>query len=244
MEDDADWDISLKSQLQTVALASRAYLQPLSHEPFHNLSSIHTSAEPLDLSSAPPTLPAQTTYGDGWDVLWLGHVGSHLPTEPHSSPPPASQLTLTAHDPAIPLPHHLKRHPFASKPDYFASTLPPHTRVLHASRGTAGIQAYAVSQRGARKLLRQFGLQQFDASYDLMLRDWCDAGQGVCVATQPPVFSQWYSSGGSDIHGIGGGYFRGTGSTYVRWSVMLNLRRLVGGGELVDQWPDEGKGPW
>lgn len=206
----------------------------------------------MDLVSTPPTVPPQTPYGDAWDVLWLGHIGSHLPTEPHSSPAPASPLALFTPDPTVALPHHLKRHPFASKPDHFASLLPPHSRVLHASRGTVGVQAYAVSQRGARRLLHLFGLERFDASYDLMLRDWCDGGDGsgegaVCVATQPPLFSQWYSSGGSDIHGVGGGYFRGTGSTYVRLSVMLNLGTLAAGkGEaaLMDQWPDDGEGPW
>lgn len=259
MEDDADWDVRIKTQAQGFALVSQAYLQPLQRDPSQSSSTLYSHPHPdenpvIDLHSAPATLPPRTSpYGDDWDVLWLGHVGSHLPTEPiTSAADPPSFLTLFAPDDSVASPRHLKRHPFASEPDVFASAFPPHTRVVHAARGTAGIQAYAVSQRGARKLLHRFGLEEFTASYDLMLRDWCD-GVGreegvdgpVCVATQPPLFSQWYSSGGSDIHGIGGGYFRGTGSTYVRQSVMLNLRKLVAGREeLVDQWPDEGKGPW
>ena len=261
MEDDADWDVRLKTQAQSVALASQAYLQPLRSDPSQTLSSLHVHPPSpddnpsIDLHSAPATLPPAGPYGDDWDVLWLGHIGSRLPTESTASPPPPSFLTLSTPDASVPAPHHLKRHPFASKPDPLASDFPPHTRVVHASRGTAGIQAYAVSQRGARRLLHRFGLEEFSASYDLMLRDWCDGSGGgggeeagerpVCVVTQPPIFSQWYSSGGSDLHGIGGGYFRGTGSTYVRRSVMVNLARLVAGREdLVDQWPDNGQGPW
>lgn len=260
MEDDADWDVRIKAQAQSVALASQAYLQPFQNEPSQSLSTLYKSppsaddTPTIDLNSAPSILTPRTSpYGDNWDVIWLGHIGSHLPTEPiPSGADPASFLTLFTPDDTVASPRHLKRHPFASEPDIFASAFPPHTRVVHAARGTAGIQAYAVSQRGARKLLHRFGLEEFTASYDLMLRDWCDGvGMGesakrpVCIATQPPLFSQWYSSGGSDIHGIGGGYFRGTGSTYVRWSVMRNLRELAAGKEeLVDQWPDEGKGPW
>ncbi|SPO03618.1 uncharacterized protein DNG_06301 [Cephalotrichum gorgonifer] len=272
MEDDADWATDLKSQARSLSLATQSYLQPLRRSPSHSLSTLHARAPSLDdenpviaLRSTPAVLPPRTSpYGDDWDVLWLGHVGSHLPTESvPSGVEPRSFLTLfVANDDTVPAPHRLKRHPFAKDPDRFASAFPPHTRVVHAARGNAGIQAYAVSQRGARKLLHRFGLEEFGASYDLMLRDWCDGvggghemeegrkGEGgpVCVTTQPPIFSQWYSSGGSDIHGIGGGYFRGTGSTYIRRSVMLNLRRLVAGKGasegLVDQWPDEGKGAW
>ncbi|PLN81890.1 hypothetical protein BDW42DRAFT_168055 [Aspergillus taichungensis] len=69
MEDDSDWDVTIKTQLQSMALALRA-LQG--------------------------TSPAATSspYGDNWDLLWLGHCGinqrlnstyfvsSHDPTVP------------------------------------------------------------------------------------------------------------------------------------------------------------------
>lgn len=298
MEDDADWDIRLKSQAQDFALATRAYLQPLRSDPSRTLAgqypalakTLQDDDYSLDLSSAPATLDPgaeASPYGEGWDVLWLGHVGSHLPAdwlsrktnangEGEGAPPPLSLLTLLARgDETVADKRHLKRHPFADRIDDFAERYEDaHTRVVHEARGTSGIQAYAVSQRGARRLLLQFGLETFTSSYDLLLRDWCDgvyagsatASKGaegangfgsadgedrpVCVTTQPPLMSQYYSKGGSDIHGIGGGYFKKSGSSYIRKSVMLNLRKLVArGGEgddedLVDQWPDVGRGPW
>ncbi|PKS05593.1 hypothetical protein jhhlp_008111 [Lomentospora prolificans] len=274
MEDDADWDIRLKSQAQTFAVASQAYLQPLQADPSHTLADLYPALSKIlqednyvcDLQSAPATrAPSTSPYGDGWDVLWLGHVGSHIPSDwpshqKNSDHPPLSLLTLLVPDDGtVADKRHLKRHPFADRIDDFAARFESHTRVVHEARGTAGIQAYAVSQRGARRLLLKFGLEEFTSSYDLMLRDWCDGAyvedkgeRPVCVTTQPPLMSQYYSKGGSDIHGIGGGYFKKSGSTYIRHSVMLNLRKLVwrntdrpGDIEgLVDQWPDEGKGPW
>jgi len=50
IEDDADWDVALKNQLLDIARGSRF----LSNQ--------------TDATSHSP-------YGDGWDVLWLGHCG-------------------------------------------------------------------------------------------------------------------------------------------------------------------------
>lgn len=173
--------------------------------------------------------------------------------------PPRSLLTVTIpDDETVPAPEHIKRHPWARKTERFSELFPPHTRVVHEPRGTGGVQAYAVSQRGARRLLRQFGLETFTELWDVSLRDFCEgvfAGgeEGpVCLTTQPPLVAQYWSRGDSDIGNIGGGYFHKTGSINIRYSVRLNLKRLVGtpvGVEgdvegLVDQWPDDGKGPW
>ncbi|PIG79029.1 hypothetical protein AARAC_003592 [Aspergillus arachidicola] len=56
MEDDADWDVSLKKQLQRFASASQLVQGDLgrSHSP----------------------------YGDSWDLLWIGHCGIQFKTGP------------------------------------------------------------------------------------------------------------------------------------------------------------------
>ena len=59
VEDDADWDVSLKSQLTQPALGSR-----------------HV----LNASTTEPVFP----YGDGWDMLWLGHCAQDKPSKPIS----------------------------------------------------------------------------------------------------------------------------------------------------------------
>ncbi|KAI0863464.1 hypothetical protein F4860DRAFT_468345 [Xylaria cubensis] len=209
---------------------------------------------------------AKSPYGDGWDILWLGHCGADLPT-PRREPLPSrrnqfsSSLTISIPDDAtVPAPKHLKPHPFAL-PDKLGEVYPPHTRIVHAVNGNVCSLAYAVSQTGARKLLRRFRRKGFVDQWDLMLRDYCmgeyeegekNDGPPVCLTVQPPLISHHYAgeegASVSDIRGQGGGLARGKkGTPYVRLSVQENLSRLVAGfpmHELVDQLPDAGDPLW
>lgn len=217
----------------------------------------------ISLPDTPPyKQPKTSPYGDRWDVLWLGHCGTELPGEEpemngpgHARASNSTPLRITIpKDPTVPVPQHLKPHPFALQ-DSLAQVYPPHTRVVHASSATLCTQAYAVSQAGARKLLHKFGLETFTTGWDLMLRDWCDGlyikessrGLPSCLTVQPPLFSHWLfdKEASSDIQAQGGGYLHRSGSQYVRLSVRQNLGRLTEGrgiDELVDQWADLGAG--
>ncbi|KXX80346.1 Procollagen galactosyltransferase 1-B [Madurella mycetomatis] len=279
LEDDADWDIRLKSQMQVFAHAAKAFTQPLRSGSGRPLSSkYHDHPAPsISITKLPsPPSPKLTPYGDTWDLLWLGHCGtSFAASAQDGNSIPISPLRVAIpSDPTVPPPRHLKPHPFALT-DPLAELYPPHTRVVHLSNGTTCTQAYAVSQQGARKLLYRFGLaERLTKGWDLVLGDWCDrgyhssvagdgdsnggggAGLPVCVTVQPPLFSHHYGAGGggkSDISAPGGGFLRvGEGrlekgmTPYVRWSVRLNMGKLVEGGSsdveglVVDQW-GEGK---
>lgn len=231
-----DWDVRLKAQLQDFALASRAFLQPLTHHrsifssilsstlppslsnlftpptlhvpPISKPVSAATMGSPLDdlrqlapyttvnitlplhrrsSHALPSTVPPKTSpYGDDWDVLWLGHCGTELPTalaprfrEPDAAHPilPSSLLRLAlSPDFTVPDPTFLRPHPFANQ-DPMSSLFAPHTRVLHlAGEGTACSLAYAVSQRGARRMLARYGgagWGRLDKGWDLAMADWC-----------------------------------------------------------------------
>lgn len=52
MEDDADWDVSFRSQLELFALGTQTLLETPKHKA--------------------PVFP----YGDDWDLIWLGHCAS------------------------------------------------------------------------------------------------------------------------------------------------------------------------
>ncbi|KAJ9162075.1 Glycosyltransferase family 25 protein [Coniochaeta hoffmannii] len=247
LEDDIDWDIRLKPQLQNFSLATRSYLHHLFKPP---AAPSRPLTKPLSLPSLPPPPPPShhSPYGTRWDVLWLGHCGT--------TTTPNNPLIITIpSDPTVPSPSHLRPHPFAN-PDPLHHQ-PPHTRLVHSpGPSTACTQAYAVSRAGALKLLYRFGTRTFTTGWDLMLGDWCagryDEGvkeegekEGpVCVTVQPPLFVQHYGRGGaSDITAPGGGFIDPGReiSPYVRLSVRLNMARLVrgdGDGEMVDQWPD------
>ncbi|OTB00005.1 glycosyltransferase family 25 protein [Hypoxylon sp. CI-4A] len=277
MEDDIDWDIRIKSQLQTFALASRTWLrQSKSYKP-----SVQRQARAADTGleghesntvKLSPVTGAdreahKTVYGDDWDVLWLGHCGADFPSDESQVSP---LRVVIPDDETVPAPKHLKPHPFAL-PDKLGEAYAPHTRVVHTSSGNICTLAYAVSRRGARKLLSEFE-NHYDTQWDLMLQKWCGgkysaqnqplseqetSGSGshdnrnafpTCLTIQPPLFSHHYAKGGaSDIQGQGGGYAKGSGTPYVRLSVRANLRRLVTGeplSEIVDQLPDDGKTIW
>ncbi|KAI1273719.1 hypothetical protein F5Y07DRAFT_249284 [Xylaria sp. FL0933] len=318
LEDDVDWDVRLKTQMETFAVASQMWLDveqekreilsrlqnlgigkpqqedskaesSVPSNSFTNANGEGAAKDEFerDTISLPPTLPStilnaaaysESPYGEDWDVLWLGHCGADLPTtrqEPSPSSPAGSPFCSSSSlkiaipgDTTVPAPKHLQPHPFALH-DALAEAYPAHTRVVHAACGNVCSLAYAVSQRGARRLLRRFTGDGYVAQWDLMLRDYCmgihsnwqeeeqeghkDNESLVCLTVQPPLISHHYAGEGggasvSDIKGQGGGLVRGKkGTPYIRLSVQENLERLVAGfpvERLVDQLPDDGDTLW
>lgn len=89
MEDDGDWDVRIRDQLQDFALSSHALTQPLAGTKHGGYADITYPKPPDTLPSSVPDLefdrlpvtvaPASSPYGDEWDVLWLGHCGMHFP---------------------------------------------------------------------------------------------------------------------------------------------------------------------
>ncbi|PVH88839.1 glycosyltransferase family 25 protein [Cadophora sp. DSE1049] len=291
-EDDVDWDIRLRYQLDTFSGASRflstkpdpdltGYHVESTMNPEDPEKSIHNDSSPYPISPALQSLLLSSAasgqpdislpYGDpaNWDVLWLGHCGAGFPrTPPTDEIEQTVQNVILTHpnDHTVPLPKYLRAHPFGPL-DALAASHSPHTRVYHrASGGALCTVAYAVSQRGARRLLHEFGVKRWSRIWDVEMGDWC-AGQDapppkspmperrgisekekrsrserVCVTVQPPIFAHHHPPGGeSNIGGVGGGYARTVETKYVRLSVRLNLDALLRGegeDDLVDQWPD------
>jgi hypothetical protein len=132
---------------------------------------------------------------------------------------------------------------------YLPSMYPSHTRLYHHVFIPTCSFAYAVSQRGARKILYEMSVNRYTSEYDNMLRELCDGERGreaklTCLTTQPALFTHWRPRGmrrkESDIV-VGGNEWREKGeSRDIRWSVRMNLERWVRGGEneWVDQYPD------
>ncbi|KAI3326891.1 hypothetical protein HD806DRAFT_375104 [Xylariaceae sp. AK1471] len=193
---------------------------------------IPLSSSMLSSTSGGHRIHTESPYGDDWDVLWLGHCGADLPIarqDRSSSPLSSSSSPLSLKislpdDVTVPAPKHLKPHPFALH-DKLAAVYPAHTRVVHAAKGNICSLAYAVSQRGARKLLWRFTQEGFVYQWDLMLRDYCmgeyedeggdrRGGSGkeggrkergeqaqesvspVCLTVQPPLINHHYAGEG------------------------------------------------
>lgn len=261
LEDDADWDVRIKTQLQDFALSARALLQPLAGGPrsfadptFENPESTD-GMMPADIlfHQLPATLPpAVSPYGDGWDVLWLGHCGTEFPNT--SLPAPAASPLRAAlsrrlprgrvvhlGDDTVPANDHLH---FLSDEDDPRLSYPAHTRITHHVLGSVCSLAYAVSQRGARRLLYELGVRKFDGAFDVMLRDTCDGSnarhRGVCLTVQPQLFNHHrpagHASSYSDISEHPEKINELPHTEMIRWSARLNLWNSIQGSGYDDQF--------
>ncbi|KAF2018938.1 glycosyltransferase family 25 protein [Aaosphaeria arxii CBS 175.79] len=212
-EDDVDWDVRIRQNLQRFALASRFLSEnkeTLSHHSKYPLEKLKNPETPETgfhilsengITSDLPTMPlasaarknlqykgkGSTTgvtspYGDPsqWDILWIGHCGAgfpRYPLDPHTKKTDvtASNVILKhENDATVPLGKYLKAHPFQSVLDPLAHAYKPHTRVYHrASGGELCTVGYAVSQRGARRLLHQFGIKDWNDIFDSAMGRWC-----------------------------------------------------------------------
>ncbi|CAG8981530.1 hypothetical protein HYALB_00003103 [Hymenoscyphus albidus] len=144
-EDDVDWDIRVRSQLQSFAFASQVL-----------------TSKKLDLQyttwtrrriQRPRRIPLRRAKLLGCSLART--LRSRIPAYKNNLYVDENNLLLTnPNDETVPLPKYLKAHPFGPL-DALASSFPPHTRVYHrASGGAICTAAYAVSQRGARRLLQ------------------------------------------------------------------------------------------
>lgn len=218
VEDDADWDVNLKTQLTQFALGSRHIL----HAP--------TSSEPL------------SPYGDGWDMLWLGHCAQDSPPKPFArffiandttTPPAGRRWGLW--NPEEALTYDLSHNHT--------------TRVVYRPTGGVCSYAYALSYTGAQKMLYHLSYSHFDDPFDVGLRDLCARGTKLeidfsCVGIYPGL-----------VHGVFGEAdigFDPTGPRKERekkkgqpsgpnlvFSVRANLLNVLEGQELSGLWQGE-----
>ncbi|KAF2205540.1 glycosyltransferase family 25 protein [Delitschia confertaspora ATCC 74209] len=250
MEDDMDWDLRIKDQLRDFALSSRALIQPLFSNPsaYRDPSFPNPAAEKsitnIPFSFLPDTIPPTfSPYGDDWDVLWLGHCGMYIPNE--STDSHSKGRVVHENDKTVPIRGklHKKYGPPTLQDEY-----PDHTRIVHHAHAPICSTAYAVSLRGARKILYELSINRYDTEYDNMVRGLCDGVREtklMCLTVQPALFKHWRPRGSmkyqSDISENEDEWREQGRSWNIRWSVHMNFGRLVMGerGGWVDQWPDE-----
>ncbi|KAG9246189.1 hypothetical protein BJ878DRAFT_498189 [Calycina marina] len=220
MEDDMDWDVRLKKQLVEFAKGA-SYLQ-------------------YSREDASP-------YGDDWDVLWLGHCGEVFPEtldeykEVSATDPGILALSrkyTISPDVTVPPPEEV--HGFQNYSEF------PYTRWVHISGGPICSFAYAVSQRGARKILFDLSIDHLTGPFDNALAGLCRHGRDKqrmgmqCISVTPPLFDHHKAKGtvskDSDIQKYGaGGAVREVGWTEnIVWSARGNIHKLLLGSKDMD----------
>jgi hypothetical protein len=225
MEDDIDWDVRVKDILREYALSSNGLLK------LNNGSTI--SFDQLLTNPETKTSP----YGDGWDVLWLGHCGMRLKT--------GESRVIHANDITVPESQYLRSWDINEETPLLI--YPNHTRIsMPLSDGVCSL-AYAVSQEGARSILNSIGLEKLDNAFDIMLRDFCVGGgereSHRCLGVLPQIFDhhrrKGSGSGDSDIEDHSDTTREKAETLNIRWSVRMNMARILRGETTYeDQYPD------
>lgn len=255
LEGDADWDVRLKDQIARIAQSTRALTQPLrdwGNNRYADSTLLDPSSTedplqtPVQLNDLPQTLePTSSPYGDNWDVIWLGHCAQRVPSlsdltdaKQRAEMQALPRGHVLFEDETAPAPQYRHSYndndikPFTSYPG--APSTNKNTRIVHHSMDGMCNSAYAVSQRGARKLLFQAGIEAREEPYDFMLQRYCGSDptgkrvdyahnpalgeqllkrqRNICLTVQPPLFAQVKMKGApgrqTDItKGVFGGLF-------------------------------------
>jgi len=158
-EDDADWDVSLKMQMVQFARGARFLL------------------------NTPEDQIPYSPYGDGWDILWVGHCS----TESH---PGDNRRFVIPNDPTV-LPPHARVEfekpdmtPFESGPGGNTST-----RIVHIPMWGSCSPAWAISLQGAKKILYHESTLPFNDPVDNGVGYMClhKKSNFTCVAPFPTL---------------------------------------------------------
>ena len=249
-----DWDVRLREQLRDFALSGHALTQPLSQDRSSYADATYPvpkdpNAKPasdLLFGSLPSTIPPKySPYGDDWDLLWVGHCGMRMPSKSVPNGDRIPKGRVVQHDDSTVA---QKQYHYVVSSTDDLKDYEDHTRVVsHVQDGICSL-AYAVTQAGARKLLRSVGLLEVVDVYDIMLRQYCEGSHGRgyhnCLTVMPSLFHHHRPLGPlvseSDITPHGEGYNTIARTDNIRWSTRMNWDVLLDGRtDFVDGYPDK-----
>ncbi|KAL4924534.1 uncharacterized protein BDV17DRAFT_295304 [Aspergillus undulatus] len=217
MEDDADWDVTIRPQLREIARGVR------------ELSGNHKA-------------PRKEPYGANWDLLWLGGcatVQGKNETELYAIPDDPTTISVDRRGPwdgpIGPSDTWKNQHPDISIDS---------TRFVYRAGHGCCLYGYAVTYEGARKILAALSLER-SAEVDNSLGDLCGGKNGRqqirCFGVYPNVIGTFKPAGpnsrSSDIQNYTTDEWRQAESWNMVYSTRMNLQRLVAGEETVySQW--------
>ena len=201
IEDDADWDLNLRSMMEYIALGSQTLLD------------------------TPQDQPPHSPYGDGWDLMWLGHCAS-------STIKGDDRRFIMRNDPSVPPWQH--RANYGDIPDM--SPYDNTTRILFFTAGNTCTYSYALSYRGAAKILKYLSMDVFNKPIDFGLREMCEKRERgfTCISVFPQIFGEHKPAGAkerdSDIDQQNRSSVRAKGYSHnIVHSTRLNVEHLIDG---------------
>ncbi|KAL6237029.1 hypothetical protein BDW75DRAFT_93767 [Aspergillus navahoensis] len=217
MEDDADWDVTIRPQLREIARGVR------------------------ELSNN-QNAPRKEPYGTNWDLLWIGGCAtlqSKNETDLYMIPDDPTTPGLGHRGPwEGPIgPHEdwRNQHPEVSMDS---------TRFVYRAGHGCCLYGYAVTYEGARKILAALSLER-SAEVDNSLGDLCGGKNGRqqirCFGVYPNVIGTFKPAGPSSRHSDIQNYSTTEWVNAESWNMVystrMNLQRLLAGEETVySQW--------
>lgn len=217
LEDDADWDVNIKTQLREFARG------------LHSLQRNHKVSK-------------QAPYGTDWDLLWIGGCASG----PNKN---ETQFYVIPDDPTVPRVQ--RRSTWAGPLESWKQQFPEDsTRFIYRADEGCCTFGYAVTNRGARKILTALSIDHIEEPVDTAISKLCgglDDRQRIgCYAPFPNLIGTYRPAGpaykDSDIES-GGDQIHEEQAYNLVYSTRRNIHQLVSGADTVfSQWGDES--PW
>ena len=190
------------------------------------------------VSGVSPNQKPHSPYGDDWDLLWLGHCSNEIK-------PDDQRRFVIENDDTVPIPKH--RVNFGAVPDMAAEGYDNNTRLVYEANNGVCLYGYALSLRGARKILRgQAQLQTF-VPIDIGIGYMCrDDPNFKCIGVFPQLIDSHKGAGrlsrDSDIGTFSAQSVRQKGYTFnIVHSTRLNIDHLLAGemDKIERQWPND-----
>ncbi|KAI1275979.1 hypothetical protein F5Y07DRAFT_367759 [Xylaria sp. FL0933] len=217
MEDDMDWDVRLKHQLEKIAEGARHVM--------------------------PPSKNSTSPYGDAWDVLWLGHCGEIFPEvlPENEGKPIHPKYTIPDDETVAPLDKVTGLVDFAKYPEFTrwvhisGGPICSFAYALSQAGARKVLLDLSIDHLGGPFDNALAGFCRDGASGNL------DGLRAKCLSVTPPIFfhhrAKGRFDGDSDIHVPANGDVREKGTTEnIVWSARNNLRNMMLGLEIESQF--------
>lgn len=184
----------------------------------------------------------QAPYGTDWDLLWIGGCSSG----PHAN---ETQFYAIPDDPTVPRVE--RRGTWLGPLDSWKDVFPEDsTRFIYRAQEGCCTYGYAVTIRGAQKILTALAIDHIEAPVDNAMSELCgglgDRERIECFAPFPNLIGTYRPAGpaykDSDINS-GDQSIHEEQAYNLVYSTRRNIHRLISGAETVfSQWGEES--PW
>ncbi|KAL8840991.1 MAG: hypothetical protein Q9205_003541 [Flavoplaca limonia] len=181
------------------------------------------------------TTTPRSPYGDDWDLLWLGHCSAQ------QHPADQRRFVIENDDTVPPMAHRIN---FNAVPKLNELGYDNSTRIVFRANDGVCLYSYALSYRGAQKVLRwQNNVKKFEP-IDIGIGRQCrDDAAFKCIAVYPQLVDSHKSAGrasrDSDIGTFNPAQIREKGFTHnIVKSTRLNIDNLMMGRNAEHQWND------